>query len=369
MPRSERCFLPISAVESMRGRHPSRSRLRPRDSSAQQPLEVSLPVPPKLSIQDALNAGTAGDLIIEIADSGHYVETLTELSANGVAIELRAEDGRWPALTLTAAWELSGDDAGSITLNVSAHHRAKPAGHGRPPHATPAALHADAGTEHRRQRSLGYQRCAASGAGGDCSGHKSRIRGSASSARYASLQTSASGCGTASWTRVTRAPGPFPAPTRQRAGRAGCGGSKTAPSLAGWRRGALELASNTIFHSDSVHVERRQEGCVRFCWLPDGAVVPRQHKCVPRVEQDDKGKDIHVDPSAIYVTALWRHGALPVERSCADAIRRGADDESEMGVITICWSPAAKRTCAPACAIICDSDSMPEFSTNNKLRA
>jgi hypothetical protein len=95
----------------------------------------------------------------------------------------------------------------------------------------------------------------------------------------------------------------------------------------------LELASNTIFHGESVAVERRQEGCVRFCWLPNGAVVPRQHKCVPRVEQDDKGKDIPVDFRPQFLSLRYGDAAYcQLSRSCADAIRRGADDESEMGV-------------------------------------
>lgn len=95
----------------------------------------------------------------------------------------------------------------------------------------------------------------------------------------------------------------------------------------------LELASNTIFHGESVAVERRQEGCVRFCWLPDDSVVPRQHKCVPRVEQDEKGKDIPVDFRPQFMSLRFGDAAYcQLSRSCADAIRRGADDESEMGV-------------------------------------
>src|SRR5439155_4172587 len=102
----------------------------------------------------------------------------------------------------------------------------------------------------------------------------------------------------------------------------------------------LELASNTIFFGASVSVERRQEGCVRFCWLPDGAEVPRQHQCVPRTDTDGAGKKVIVNARPQFVSLRYGDAAYgQLSRSCADAIRRGADDESEMGVYHDLFEP------------------------------
>ena len=100
---------------------------------AQQPLEEPLPSVPHLNLRSALNAGMAHDLVIEIADSGCYCETLPGLSPDAVSVELRAQDGRWPALILDQVWNLSGDRAGNITLNgllISGHHLAVAGGLG-----------------------------------------------------------------------------------------------------------------------------------------------------------------------------------------------------------------------------------------------
>ena len=43
--------------------------------------------------------------------------------------------------------------------------------------------------------------------------------------------------------------------------------------------GRLE-ASNTLFDG-LVNIARRQEGCVRYCYLPAKSVTPRRHRCQP----------------------------------------------------------------------------------------
>src|SRR5439155_20345143 len=79
---------------------------------------VSEQPPPASPITDALTAGMANDVIIEITDSGKYVEELPDVPASGAAIELRATAGCWPTLMLdTNPWSLSGNEAGSVTLN------------------------------------------------------------------------------------------------------------------------------------------------------------------------------------------------------------------------------------------------------------
>ena len=76
-----------------------------------------------------------------------------------------------------------------------------------------------------------------------------------------------------------------------------------------------------------VRAARKQVGCVRFSWLPFDAIVPARHRCQP----DSAQAAGHIAPrftSLHYGTPPYGQltTATPVE------IRRGADDESEMGV-------------------------------------
>jgi len=75
-----------------------------------------------------------------------------------------------------------------------------------------------------------------------------------------------------------------------------------------------------------VHVVRRQVGCIRFSWLPVTSVVPKRYQCHPADAE-------HASDTAPRFTSL-RYGAASycqLARSTPDTVRRGADDESEMG--------------------------------------
>ena len=98
----------------------------------------------------------------------------------------------------------------------------------------------------------------------------------------------------------------------------------------------LTLASNCLFVArlappgDSwaapLWVERRQEGCVRFSFVPPGSRSPRRYRCQP--EAGDSQTRPHFT-SLRYGDA----GYCQLRESTPDSIRRGADDESEMGVL------------------------------------
>lgn len=103
----------------------------------------------------------------------------------------------------------------------------------------------------------------------------------------------------------------------------------------------IELASNTIFLASltglsapalriwkgPVQARRRQEGCVRFSFLPAGSRTPRRYYCQPKEDADEsRVRPIH--SSLRYADA--RYCQLSVR--CPAEIRGGADDESEMGV-------------------------------------
>jgi hypothetical protein len=105
----------------------------------------------------------------------------------------------------------------------------------------------------------------------------------------------------------------------------------------------LQLASNCIFFArldDTISetwaapiiAERRQEGCVRFCYVPPNSITPRRFRCVP-----DKDS-----PSALPHFTSLRYGdpAYGQLRRATDlSIRQGAEDESEMGVLHGLFQP------------------------------
>jgi hypothetical protein len=116
---------------------------------------------------------------------------------------------------------------------------------------------------------------------------------------------------------------------------------------------AIELAENSIF-TGLVRVAHSQVGCVRFCYVPEGSRTPRRYNCQPdlvkqAVDRDDTIPDTEkaaekqrerdrVEP----VFNSVRYGIptyCQLADSCAEEIRRGADDESEMGVFHDLFQP------------------------------
>jgi hypothetical protein len=107
---------------------------------------------------------------------------------------------------------------------------------------------------------------------------------------------------------------------------------------------AIALAENCIFNS-RVRVARRQQGCVRFSYLPPDSRAPRKYECQPNsVTADIKDKDeemreaLRVRPqfnSTRYGTPAY----CQLAEACAEEIKRGADDESEMGVFHDLYQP------------------------------
>ena len=105
----------------------------------------------------------------------------------------------------------------------------------------------------------------------------------------------------------------------------------------------MELATNTIFYSSlapadtwlaPVNTERLQEGCVRFSYIPPGSRIPRPYHCQPATAADA----VNVKP----VFTSLSYGAAgygQLSGYCASAIRRGADDEAEMGAFHNLYQP------------------------------
>ena len=117
---------------------------------------------------------------------------------------------------------------------------------------------------------------------------------------------------------------------------------------------AIALAENSIFTSH-VRVGRRQQGCMRFCFVTPGSRTPRRYHCQPDLvvaaldeadpplAPDEKsGRQIRearrVRPR--FTSRRYGHAAYcQLSEECAAEIRCGADDESEMGAFHDLFQP------------------------------
>jgi hypothetical protein len=95
-------------------------------------------------------------------------------------------------------------------------------------------------------------------------------------------------------------------------------------------------AANSIF-TGAVFVERRQAGCIRFCYAASGSRTPRRYRCQPDLAL--KGVDDVLAQAAIRarLTPLFtsvvygQPGYAQLSAACAPEICTGAEDGSEMG--------------------------------------
>ncbi|HEX8919834.1 MAG TPA: hypothetical protein VF766_00055, partial [Pyrinomonadaceae bacterium] len=114
---------------------------------------------------------------------------------------------------------------------------------------------------------------------------------------------------------------------------------------------AVELAENCIFN-DCVNVARRQLGCMRFCYVPPGCRTPRRYQCQPDLVAQAVLEKTKVEAQATLVESerlrvqpqftSRRYGSpgyAQLALTCAEEIKRGADDESEMGVFHDLFQP------------------------------
>jgi hypothetical protein len=106
--------------------------------------------------------------------------------------------------------------------------------------------------------------------------------------------------------------------------------------------GRLE-ASNCLFDA-LVTVARRQEGCVRYSYLPFASKSPRRHRCQPDLAMTDLSgaeaarEAMRVTPAFTSIRfATPAYGQLT--RSTAPEIRTGADNGAEMGVWNLLQQP------------------------------
>jgi hypothetical protein len=106
----------------------------------------------------------------------------------------------------------------------------------------------------------------------------------------------------------------------------------------------LSRASESIF-TELVTVRRTQEGCCRFCFIPEGSKAPRAYRCQPGLALQgvtDVGLRQAILERVLPDFTSRRYleaGYAQLDSSCALEIREGAEDESEMGVFQFLHQP------------------------------
>jgi hypothetical protein len=291
----------------------------------------------------------AGVLVIE--DGGRYEETLAPRNVGDLQVTVRARDGRRPTLVLGAPWELGGARDGAVTLDgllVAGNPivvQEPPGGEGlgrltirhctltpglrlewdgapAEPPSTPSLWVHTAGTEVRIERSV--------------TGPVSAVIDARVRVRDGILDATADdglayGGPAAFWeldpNHVKNAVPPptafWGAPLRL----------ENVTVLGRVRADALELVSNTLLLGvpgadgrPPVEARRTQEGCVRFSYVPPGSRTPRRFQCRPAPDEEDA----RVRPAPLSTRAADpAYALIPVQ--APSAVRRGADDEDEMG--------------------------------------
>ena len=109
----------------------------------------------------------------------------------------------------------------------------------------------------------------------------------------------------------------------------------------------VPLATNAILLADAagsgdwtapVRVEKRQEGCVRFSYVPASASVPRRYRCRP-APGDDPVAMRPAFTSLRYGDATY----CQLDLRGPDEIRTGADDGAEMGAFHLLFEPQREK--------------------------
>lgn len=136
-------------------------------------------------------------------------------------------------------------------------------------------------------------------------------------------------------------------------------GGQTAHALVSFRRctvfgrvrvHAIALAENSIFLGQ-VRVARRNVGCMRFCYVPPGSRTPTRYSCQPdkvTAKLDPPEAALEAERVRPHIMSD-RYGTTDYARladDCAIEIRRGADDESEMGVYHDLYEPQRRALLA-----------------------
>ena len=303
-------------------------------------------IPAMSSIQEAIVRWTAHgspNAVLEIQDNEVYEEALSVVVPAGKSLEIRARNRRRPVLRLAGPSSISGvpptevdQPGGRLILDgllVTGHqlevtngdlgllaltHCTLVPGLGLTPHGTPVAagepsLVVNGGNERLKvvvTRSI-------------CGGLRLPATGTLTITD--SLIDGTGEAAIAAGTLVVRESTVF--------------GSVTAT--------LVEHASNSIF-AGRVKAERRQVGCIRFCYLPSGSTGPRRYRCqpdasigkaleaqtsLPAARRTALRAEVRRGMRPSFMSAAYGHpGYGQLDARCPVEITTGADDQAEMGV-------------------------------------
>jgi hypothetical protein len=297
------------------------------------------------AIQDAIDALPAEGGVVELVDSDRYEEAGLAIAAPGRRVTVRARVGAAPTVVLSGTITITGDDAGAVVLDgllvTGAAVEVE----------APAAEETGLGTLELRHTTL-VPGIALKEDGQPKSSDPSlvvrspltavtierSIVGSVRADRDARVRVvdgivDATGAGEIA----------FAAPDD------GFGAALTLEQVTAIGRikaEALDLVSNSILLAERppgadpdewpgpVLARRRQEGCIRFSYVPPGSRTPRLYRCQPQSAADAA----RVTP----VLMSTRYGD-PDYCQLADftsvLIQEGADDESELGAFHHLYLP------------------------------
>lgn len=280
------------------------------------------------TVQAAIDA-LAGGGVVEIQDSGRYEEALSIQAGAGERFEVRAAEGCFPTIVLGAEWPLTGGAGAEIVLNgllVTGHRLVVPEGGGNAlawlrlrhctlvpgwtlaPDATPLSPDESSLRVELADLRVECERCivgalqvadTARAVLRDCIVDATSLDRSA----YAGL-----------------APGQAGGPLDLDA----------CTTIGALHVQAFGTVSNSLLVADpaaatpTIVAERRQQGCLRFSHVPASARTPRRFRCVPG---DDGEVPVLRLGSLRFGTAGYARPGL----TASESIRRGADDEGEMG--------------------------------------
>ncbi|MDN0075081.1 hypothetical protein QU481_15605 [Crenobacter sp. SG2303] len=282
------------------------------------------------TIQAALDQ-LNGDGVVVVTDNGRYEETLTVHVKAGGYIELRSENERRASLVLTGGFTVKGDVDSEFALNgllVSGHNLHVPATtdnhlarlsivhttlvpgwslnpNGEPAHpGEPSVIVDIADTHLTLTRSI-------------VGGLRTHPDGNVSAFDSVIDATVINGVA-------------FAAPDGRSAGARlslmGC------TAIGKLHAVSMPLISNSLVLAEleagdgwtaPVLAEQKQTGCVRFSWLPTGSRVPQCYHCLPQ----NNGYPAPRMMSLRYGTPIY----CRLSEATDATIRRGAEDEDEMG--------------------------------------
>lgn len=276
---------------------------------------VSMPGP----LQDALTGLAAGGAVL-VQDSGRYAETLSLTLDAGAHAEVRARNGSRPTLVLGAEWQIDGGEGSELTLN--------------------GLLITGAGL--RITGNLARLRLIHCTLTGEVVVEAPGVRVEVQASITAGLRVHEQSAVVCEDSIVDAGAddgwaysGPGAAAGDTPGGELTVVGSTVIGRV--WSA-AMPLASNAIFDARlpadapadpiqyPVRVDQRQEGCVRFSYVPPGSRTPRRHQCQPADDVDPR----RVQPEFTSLRpADAGYGQLSLR--APTEITTGAEDGGEMG--------------------------------------